>query len=90
MATQHLHRIPQGQQLVDKGRKPNTTGWMGQQRFVTPHATAATATEQTNAQALVHIADQQSAPAKSNNPKKLQPLPNHPGKRTPDPINQLH
>ncbi|WP_253912436.1 hypothetical protein [Synechococcus sp. KORDI-52] len=53
---------------------------MRQQRLVTPHATAASATEQTNPQALIHIADQQSAPAEPNNPQKLQPLPNHCGK----------
>jgi hypothetical protein len=68
MTTQHLHRMAEGQQLIDQGREPDTTGGMRQQRLVTPHATAASATEQTNPQALVHIADQQSAPAKSNNP----------------------
>jgi hypothetical protein len=90
MTTQHLHRITEGQHLVDQGREPDTTGGMRQEGLVTPHATAASATEHTNPQALIHIADQQSEPAKSNNPQKLQPLPNRCGTRSPDPINQPH
>jgi hypothetical protein len=89
MTTQHLYRMTKGQQLVDEGREPDTTRGMRQQRLVTTHATAASATEQTNPQALVHIANQQSAPAKSNSPQKLQPLLNHCGTRATDPSDQL-
>ncbi|AHF65010.1 hypothetical protein Syncc8109_2704 [Synechococcus sp. WH 8109] len=82
--------MTQRQQLVNQGREPDTTAGVRQEGLVTPHATAASATEHTNPQALIHIVDQQSAPAKSNNPQKLQPLPNRCGTRSPDPINQPH